>query len=181
MATLFKTNYFDNLNRILGTSDSQPMIFLANPTGETLSCIKVFNNCKSQLSFLDKDTLTFTVPEHYFDIFTGDYVRTSNYDDIVKYRLLFTNGIGYYVITEVTDSGDGLSRSKEVTAYSYEYSLSFKPTDIFSTVSSEEGTMELKLSEILEACKSQNGWNYVISNTLSKTQRTFDNEIKESW
>lgn len=181
MATLFKTNYFDNLNRILGTSDSQPMIFLANPTGETLSCIKVFNNCKSQLSFLDKDTLTFTVPEHYFDIFTGDYVRTSNYDDIVKYRLLYTNGIGYYVITEVTDSGNGLSRSKEITAYSYEYSLSFKPADIFSTTSSEEGKMELKLSEILEACKSQNGWNYVISNTLSKTQRTFDNEIKENW
>ena len=181
MSTLYKTNYFDNLNRILGTSDCQPMMFLANPTGETLSCIKVFNNCKAQLSFLDKDTLTFTVPEHYFDIYTGKYVRTSNYDDIVKYRLLHTNGIGYYVIVEVTDSGDGLSRSKEVTAYSYEYSLSFKPADIFSTTSSEEGKMELKLSEILEVCKSQNGWNYVVSDTLSKTQRTFDNEIKENW
>lgn len=181
MATLYKTNYFENLNRILTTSDCQPMIFLANPTGEALSAIKVFNSCKSELSFIDKDTLSFSVPEHYFDIYSGEYVRTLNYDDIVKYRLLYTNGLGIYVIMEVTDTNDGLSRAKEVTAYSYEYSLSFKPADIFSTVSSEDATMELTLLQILNSCYKQTGWSYILSDNLKSLQRTFDDEINENW
>lgn len=66
------------------------------------------------------------IPREIVDIVSGESYVSPLYDKVEALRLLYLPGFGYFEIQNPTISSDGIKESKQINAYSYEYTLSQK-------------------------------------------------------
>lgn len=75
--------------------------------------------------------LEFTVGRTYINMVTGETQVNPYYDKIEALRLVYLEGFGYFEIQDPEIVSDGMQEVKNVTAYSYEYTLSQKYLENF--------------------------------------------------
>lgn len=111
----------------LGMLD-RPNIYVCNPNKSKISSIgKTIYETSLILRFNSMSEFSFTAPEK---LNTGEYFEA--YNDIVSKRLILIDGIGYFLITSVTESNDGVRRVKNVSCYSLEAELNYKKINLLS-------------------------------------------------
>lgn len=140
-----------------------PIITLCNPDFSVITDITNITNLHIKPRFN-------AVSEVNFDVYKNDF-----YDLISKNRLLKIQGFGYFVIVSVTETNEGTSPYKSITAYSYEYTLNSKGANIkdgtykFYDPVNPKGTLIQRLLEIAPSWKIG-----TISSSLWSKYRTFE-------
>lgn len=104
----------------------QPVIELCNPNKKQLTIYSEVQDLKLTLRFASVSEMTFTI---YKDEKRGDM----QFELTRKQRLIHVEGIGYFVIVNVNENHDSGTPYKEVTAYSAEFLLNYKPLNISFT------------------------------------------------
>lgn len=104
----------------------QPVMELCNPNKKQLTIYSEVQDLKLTLRFASVSEMTFTI---YKDEKRGDM----QFELTRKQRLIHVEGIGYFVIVNVTENRDSGTPYKEVTAYSAEYLLNYKPLNVSFT------------------------------------------------
>ena len=66
------------------------------------------------------------IPREIIDVVSGESYVSPLYDKVDALRLLYLPGFGYFEIQDPTITSDGIKESKQINAYSYEYTLSQK-------------------------------------------------------
>ena len=82
---------------------------------QTLGVISNACGVRFEINLADLSTIEFTVP------YMVDGVVTPLYDQIVGYKVVWTEAYGIYVLTRPQITGDGVKEVKQVTGYSLEY------------------------------------------------------------
>lgn len=140
-----------------------PIITLCNPDFSVITDITNVTNLHIKPRFN-------AVSEANFDVYKNDF-----YDLVSKNRLLKIQGFGYFVIVSVTETNEGTSPYKSITAYSYEYTLNSKGANIkdgtykFYDPVSPKDTLLQKLLEIAPSWKIG-----TVSSSLWNRYRTFE-------
>ena len=140
-----------------------PIITLCNPDFSVITDITNITNLHIKPRFN-------AVSEVNFDIYKNDF-----YDLVSKNRLLKIQGFGYFVIVSVTETNEGTSSYKSITAYSHEYTLNSKGANIkdgtykFYDPVNPKGTLIQRLLEIAPSWKIG-----TISSSLWSKYRTFE-------
>ena len=140
-----------------------PIITLCNPDFSVITDITNITNLHIKPRFN-------AVSEVNFDIYKNDF-----YDLVSKNRLLKIQGFGYFVIVSVTETNEGTSSYKSITAYSYEYTLNSKGANIkdgtykFYDPVNPKGTLIQRLLEIAPSWKIG-----AVSSSLWSKYRTFE-------
>lgn len=185
MTNTFDKQMISNIADIYKRIESKPSILLHNPTFELIGDIGLYTNSQCTLRFNDKSELSFTVPYKYYDEF-GKEIVNNLYPMFERTRLLHINGMGWWYIDEVQHTNDGVEHSCEITAYSYEHTLTLRSVNLYSKRQSDTDTMVLTLYDILLAFKEQTGWElpqafYDSSIYYQTTSRMFEIELNTSW
>lgn len=146
-----------------------PVLMLRTMGGDNIGTLSNVTNLKINIKYSEPSEISFEVPAY------SDGIPTPYYDDIVGYKVLYTDCYGVYLILQPSSSGDGIREVKQVTAYSIEKELEFKRFFL------EEGTFnfwnpvsttDTVLSRILECAP---GWTVgYVSPSLIGRYRTFD-------
>lgn len=116
---------------------TKPRIFLCE-TDKTRICQLDTTNTKLSAKFNSYSEISFEVSRTYNDLITGELKVFPYYDKIEALRLIEVENIGYFEIQGPELISDGIKESKEVTAYSLEYTLSQKYLDDFFTVNGRD-------------------------------------------
>ena len=153
-----------------GQADDVTLI-LCNPSGEQLMVLGTVYNRKVGYKFNAFSTLEFTAP------YMINGVETPYYSLLQPKRLVLIDGIMCFLITGVTENGDGIQKYKDVTCQSLEAAMNYKK------VTSFEGTYQFYdalgtsgspalINTILDYVP---GWTVgSIDTSLSLLYRTFD-------
>ena len=104
----------------------QPVMELCNPNKKQLTIYSEVQDLKLTLRFTSVSEMTFTI---YKDEKRGDM----QFELTRKQRLIHVEGIGYFVIVNVNENHDSGTPYKEVTAYSAEFLLNYKPLNVSFT------------------------------------------------
>lgn len=104
----------------------QPVMELCNPNKRQLTIYSEVRDLKLTLRFASVSEMTFTI---YKDEKRGDM----QFELTRKQRLIHVEGIGYFVIVNVNENHDSGTPYKEVTAYSAEFLLNYKPLNVSFT------------------------------------------------
>ena len=119
---------FSKINFEDSGSVEQPQIALCNPNKEILGYLAHAEKMKALLCFNDLSEFSFTLPCF------GDETL---YDKVVGKRLILVEPYGYFVLAKPKETGDGIKKYKECSAYSLERELEDKK------IASIEGTYKL--------------------------------------
>lgn len=125
------------LKDILSNTYTKPNFYLCE-TDKTRICKLDTTNTKGSFKFNSYSEISFEVARIYNDLITGKMKVFPYYDKIEALRLIEVENIGYFEIQGPELSSDGIKESKEVTAYSLEYTLSQKYLDDFFTVNGRD-------------------------------------------
>ena len=128
----------------------RPRIFLCETNKEKIAQLDV-SDLKGSFKFNTYSELTFEIARVYNDLITGATKVFPFYDKVEALRLLYLDGFGYFEIQGPELSGDGIKEVKNITAYSYEYTLSQKYLEDFYV---NQGTVESL--EVLNATDPKN-------------------------
>lgn len=104
----------------------QPVMELCNPNKRQLTIYSEVQDLKLTLRFASVSEMTFTI---YKDEKRGDM----QFELTRKQRLIHVEGIGYFVIVNVNENHASGTPYKEVTAYSAEFLLNYKPLNVSFT------------------------------------------------
>jgi hypothetical protein len=104
-----------------------PSLILANPNQSQLFSMGVAYDRQLKLRYNALSELSFTVPA-YLDNINNP---VEYYDSLVSRRLVYVENIGYFVITGVDETGDGVRKEKQITAMSYDYDFVVKKLSVF--------------------------------------------------
>ena len=100
-------------------------IRLCNPNMNEICLLNSGYNKELYLRFNDMSEFHITIPYKIDDdIFPY-------YDYVVSKRIISIDGIKRFIITDVSETDDGITKQKEVTAYSLEMELSYKKINLF--------------------------------------------------
>lgn len=102
-----------------GTPET-PTLVLKTMHEETIGVIPGVYNLKLSIKFAEPSEMTFDVPA----ILDGE--RNWIYDELVGYKVIYTEHYGIYVVMNPTTSADGISDVKHVQCYSLEKVLDTK-------------------------------------------------------
>lgn len=127
---------------ILSGTYAHPRLFLCE-TDKTRICQLDVTNLKGSFKFNSTSELTFEVGRTYNDLLTGENRVNPYYDKIEALRLLCLENFGYFEIQGPELTGDGIKEAKNITAYSYEYTLSQKYLDNFYVNTGEVNSKEV--------------------------------------
>lgn len=94
-----------------------PQITLCNPDGRALGILSNLSDRKMNIRFNDLSDLSFTIRRG------AEECRCPVYEQVEPFRYLLVEGIGYFVITDVSVSEEGNDTIKTVEASSCEYEL----------------------------------------------------------
>lgn len=94
-----------------------PQITLCNPDGRALGILSNLSDRKMNIRFNDLSDLSFTIQRG------AKACRCPVYEQVEPFRYLLVEGIGYFVITDVSVSEEGNDAFKTVEASSCEYEL----------------------------------------------------------
>lgn len=146
-----------------------PVITLANPNKEELGQLGCTIGLNLTYNFNAVSEVNFTYP--YQDV---NEVISPYYSQIENHRLLHLTNHGWWLIQDVNDSDDGITKTKTVTAYSLEYELASKKINLL------DGTYPLysvgdPSNSLLYQVLSGTGWSVgYIDSTLLGKYRTFE-------
>lgn len=152
-----------------------PLITLCNPDRTELASISNISEFHIRPRFNAVSEVTFDVCGIYFDSINSKIKQLPFYELISKNRLLNIQGFGYFVIVQVTETNEGTTPIKSVTAYSYEYTLNSKGANIingtykFYDPIKPQNTLLQKLIEIAPSWKIG-----TVSSSLCSKYRTFE-------
>ena len=118
---------------ILSGTYVKPRIFLCEPDKQRIAPLETFGT-NGSFKFNSYSEISFEVTKTYNDLITGEMLVNPFYDKIEAFRLIEIEGFGYFEIQGPGLSSDGIKESKEITAYSFEYTLSQKYLEDFYTV-----------------------------------------------
>lgn len=104
----------------------EPTILLCYPNLVEHVYLSFFKGLKITPRFNAVSEISCTVYEKYMDDQTHKWVDVPCYELIKKNKVLHILGFGYFVITQVSENMDGTVNTKQVTAYSYEFTLNKK-------------------------------------------------------
>lgn len=110
---------------ILSGTYTKPRIFLCE-VDKSRICQLETTNTDATLKFNSYSEISFEVARIYNDLITGQTRINPHYDKIEPPRIIEVEDIGFFEIQGPEMSNDGIKESKQVTAYSYEYTLSHK-------------------------------------------------------
>lgn len=110
---------------ILSGTYTKPRIFLCE-VDKSRICQLETTNTDATLKFNSYSEISFEVARVYNDLITGQTHVNPHYDKIEIPRIIEIEDIGFFEIQGADISSDGIKESKQVTAYSYEYTLSQK-------------------------------------------------------
>lgn len=110
-------NYFGN--------HDDYVIRLCNPDKTEIGLLNGGYNKEVYLRFNQMSEIAITIP------YQIDGVKFTYYDRVLSKKLIKVDHIGYFLITQVEESDDGLVKVKECTAYSLEVELTFKKISLF--------------------------------------------------
>jgi hypothetical protein len=157
---------FDSFNRY-----EIPVLTVAEPDFTEIGVIKVPLDLKIIPRLITTSELDFTAHEMI------DGVKCAYYDKLIKYRLIHAENFGWFVITDVSETGDGHNKVKEIICESYEYLLGRTDANIsagtykFYEIGATGDKLPL-LNHIFTQCPQWSVGN--ISNSLLNLYRTFD-------
>lgn len=101
----------------------QPNLILCNTDDTEIGCIA--NPQDLQVSYKNSDVSEITYSIYYKDISSDedDYFDNEVYDNHIERRQVHVIGVGYFIITSVSESDGMKGRCKQITAKSCEYEL----------------------------------------------------------
>lgn len=121
---------------------TKPRIFLCEPD-KTKLCQLYTTETSGTFKFNAYSELNCTVGRTYEDFITSERKVNKFYDKIEALRLLYVEGFGYFEIQEPELVSDGIMEVKNITAYSYEYSLSQKYLNNFKINTGDNDSLEV--------------------------------------
>ena len=127
---------------ILSKNYARPRLFLCETDKEKIAQLNI-TSLKGSLKFNSTSELDFEVGRFYNDAITGKSLVNPYYDKIEALRLLYLEGFGYFEIQGPELTGDGIKECKNITAYSYEYTLSQKYLSDFYVNTGEVNSIEV--------------------------------------
>lgn len=101
----------------------EPTILLCYPNLVEHVYLSFFKGLKITPRFNAVSEISCSVYEKYMDDQTHKWVDVPCYELIKKNKVLHILGFGYFIITQATENMDGTVNTKQVTAYSYEFTL----------------------------------------------------------
>ncbi len=110
---------------ILSGTYTKPRIFLCE-VDKSRICQLETTNTDATLKFNSYSEISFEVARIYNDLITGQTRINPHYDKIESPRIIEVEDIGFFEIQGPEMFNDGIKESKQITAYSYEYTLSHK-------------------------------------------------------
>ena len=154
-------NKFDELER--------PVVTLTNPNKTEVGVLGLANQIRPTFNFNALSELTFNYPYKNIDDEYSPY-----YDELIEYRLIHLENYGWWIISSVNDTDDGVKKGKEITAYSLEYELASKKLNLFNGTYKFYDPVDYK-NCLLGIVLKGTGWSidYVDSDLWNKF-RTFD-------
>ena len=87
-----------------------PVLMLRTMGGDNIGTLSNVTNLKINIKYSEPSEISFEVPAY------SDGIPTPYYDDIVGYKVLYTDCYGVYLILQPSSSGDGIREVKQVTA-----------------------------------------------------------------
>lgn len=150
-----------------------PQITLCNPDGRALGILSNLSDRKMNIRFNDLSDLSFTIRCGAEDC------RCPVYEQVEPFRYLLLEDIGYFIITDVSESEEGGEAYKTVEASSCEYELNhiqldyYKGTYGFYSSAPQEKTDSL-MTLIMEKLPSWRLDTGSIPSDVAARFRTFD-------
>lgn len=149
-----------------------PVLTVAHPDFTKVGIIKDPIGLKLDLNLVSTSKASF---EAYSVDDTGN--ATFYYGALTKYNLVHISGFGWFVITHVAESNDGIHKSKSVDCESYEYTLGRKAANLSAGTyrlydPANAASTETLLGHFLANCPR---WTIgYVSSALYSRYRTFD-------
>lgn len=141
-----------------------PVLTLANIDRTELAIITQIKDLTITPRFNAVSEMTFTI-----------YKTFDAYNKITKNRLIHVEGFGWWIIYQTSETFDGGTPSKDVSCYSYEYTLNYKGVNLlngtykFYDIINQEETLLYKLFQIVP------NWHIGhVDTELLSLYRTFD-------
>ena len=141
-----------------------PVLTLANIDRTELAIITQIKDLTITPRFNAVSEMTFTI-----------YKTFDAYNKITKNRLIHVEGFGWWIIYQISETFDGGTPSKDVSCYSYEYTLNYKGVNLlngtykFYDIINQEETLLYKLFQIVP------NWHIGhVDTELLSLYRTFD-------
>jgi|GEM_PF-2502522 len=103
-----------------------PSFFVCNPDKSILYALGTISDRKYMPRYNSLGTVSFTAPA------VVDGVASNYYESLQYRRLVYLEGLGYFMITEIEKEGDGVNETKTITAESLEVELVTKKLTVFS-------------------------------------------------
>lgn len=150
-----------------------PQITLCNPDGRALGILSNLTDRKMNIRFNDLSDLSFTIRRGTEDC------RCPVYEQVEPFRYLLVEGIGYFVITDVSESEEENDAFKTVEASSCEYELNniqlgyYEGTYKFYSADDSEPKKSL-ISDIMRRLPSWRLDTDGIPAAVAARSRTFD-------
>ena len=127
-----------------GTPET-PTLVLKTMHEETIGVIPGVYNLKLSVKFAEPSEMTFDVPA----ILDGE--KNWIYDELVGYKVIYTEHYGIYVVMNPTTSADGISDVKHVQCYSLEKVLDTKK---FFLEDGDDGSLLDLQVAVTDACRN---------------------------
>ena len=121
---------------------TRPDLYLCE-VDKTKICKLDVSSLQGSFKFNSTSELAFEVGRTYNDLLTGENRINPYYDKIEALRLLYLENFGYFEIQGPELTGNGIKEAKNITAYSYEYTLSQKYLDNFYVNTGEVDSIEV--------------------------------------
>lgn len=102
----------------------RPTLILRNANGKALGNLGCALNITPKLMYNEVSELSFTLPA----MVNG--IKTPVYDQVVGRMIVDLKNVGQFILMNPKETGDGISREKQCTAYSLEYEFSQKKITI---------------------------------------------------
>lgn len=115
----------------------KPKIFLCE-TDKQRICTLETTSTQGSFKFNSYSEISFETARTYNDLITGETRVNPYFDHIETPRLIEVEGFGFLEIQGPDLSADGIKESKNITAYSLEYTLSQKYLEDFYTVNGRD-------------------------------------------
>lgn len=150
-----------------------PQITLCNPDGRALGILSNLSDRKMNIRFNDLSDLSFTIRRGTEDC------RCPVYEQVEPFRYLLLEDIGYFIITDVSESEEGSEAYKTVEASSCEYELNniqlgyYEGTYKFYSADDSEPKQSL-ISDIMKRLPSWRLDTDSIPAAVAGRSRTFD-------
>lgn len=146
-----------------------PGFFLCQPSGEELFSLGGIFDRRFKPRYNSLSELSFTAP------YQIDGVQTDYYSSLLYKKLVLLEDIGYFMITNVSETNDGKTRQKEVTCQSLEVELCAKRLTAYSGTKQFYDFISPSATLIGEMMTYIPDWTVgTIDSELTTLYRTFD-------